>query len=248
MACAVQIPGLNRRPTVDDLEICRQIYNQLPSDDAQPPIREEHLQQLAELFVEHSAHKMFGIHLAHGHFNIEDGNVLVGEDNVEPLYRWTKPTATGSLDLDNLYGHTFVLTDEGFRPYEYLIGAPPSLADLGHDFLPRLAAFLQENNLTKVLALEVLMQPLPSTMSELILGNQGTIMLEPSRLKDASTSRRTGWAFTVINGTPRVHDSGTQQHIPNPKENGHITVNVRGKKIESFQQALDILEEYGYLS
>ncbi|KAK3685729.1 hypothetical protein B0T22DRAFT_482677 [Podospora appendiculata] len=246
MACVVQIPGLDVRPTRDDLEKCRQIYNKLPSDDAQPAIREEHLQQLAGLFVEHNAHEVFGIHLAHGHFNIEDGNVLVGEDNAEPLCRWTKPTATGSLDLDNLYGHTFILTDKGFRPYEYLIGAPPSLAGLGHDFLPQLAAFLQENNLTGVLALEVLMQPSPSKMSEFVLGSRGTIMLESSRLRNCTPSRRTGWAFTANDGTPRVHDGGTQEHVPSSK--GHVTVIIEEKKIESCKDALGVLQEYGLLS
>ncbi|KAK0717796.1 hypothetical protein B0T26DRAFT_599220, partial [Lasiosphaeria miniovina] len=197
------VPGLHRSPTLDDLEKCRRLYNTLRGDADQLPVKEEHLQQLAELFVKYGVDKVFGIHLIHGHFNIEEGNVLVGEDTTEPLCRWTKPVAIGSLDLDNLYGHTFVVTDKGFRPYEYLVGALPNLTDLSNDFLPELVSFLQKNNLTEVLALEVLMQPLPSTMSEVVLGDQGTIMLEPSCLKDYHPFRRTGWAF-IEGGTPRV--------------------------------------------
>ncbi|KID83302.1 hypothetical protein MGU_09393 [Metarhizium guizhouense ARSEF 977] len=66
MAAKVQIPGLNRGLKEADMEQSRQLYNSLPSDEAQPDV-EDLLQQLAEIFVRNNAHKIFGVHLVHGH-------------------------------------------------------------------------------------------------------------------------------------------------------------------------------------
>lgn len=222
------------------------MYNKLPEDAEQPYIEPCLLRQLADIFVEHRAHTVFGIHLAHSHFNIPEGEVLVGEAFTDPPCSWTKPTATTSLDLKKIYGHTFILTEDGFRPYEYYTGNLPNMANIDHNFVPRLASFLETNKLNTILALEVLAHPLSPAMMELILGSQGTVMIAPERLKDCIELRQTGWAFTEEYGTPLVDKDGKQHHGAGPR--GHVIAETSREKIKTLSQALSSLERCRLLS
>ncbi|KAK4064920.1 hypothetical protein Purlil1_14086 [Purpureocillium lilacinum] len=210
MATKVQIPGLNRDLTKADMEQSRQLYNSLPSDDVQPAV-DQILQQLADIFVKNRAHKLFGVHLIHGHLHIPEKTVLFGCESV-PRCRWTKPTKTDSLDLSKLRGHNFILTDKGFHPYEYRSGRQPNMAQVGDNFLPELANFLRTNGLGRVLALEVLDNPLPAATMELVLGDHGTVMMDSASLTGCKPFRQTGWAFADQDGKPRLCQDGKQYH------------------------------------
>ncbi|KND86171.1 hypothetical protein TOPH_09206 [Tolypocladium ophioglossoides CBS 100239] len=166
MATKVQILGLNRGLTEADMEQSRQLYNSLPSDESQPDVVHL-LQQLAEIFVRNNAYKVFGVYLLHGHFQIPEKNVL-------------------------LYGHTFVLTDNGFHPYEYHSGKHPDIGQVGDNFIPELADSLSTNGLSRIIALEVLDSPLPEAMIELVLGDHGTMVMEPERLRGCRPFQQTG--------------------------------------------------------
>ncbi|KID81136.1 hypothetical protein MGU_11477 [Metarhizium guizhouense ARSEF 977] len=244
MAAKVQIPGLNRGLKEADMEQSRQLYNSLPSDEAQPDV-EDLLQQLAEIFVRNNAHKVFGVHLVHGHLQLPENNILFGEETT-PRCRWTKPTATNSLQLDRLQGHTFILTDNGFHPYQYQSGQYPDMGQVGDTFLSELADFLNANALSRVIALELLDSPLPEAMMELVLGDHGTMMIEPSRLLGCTPFRRTGWAFSEQDGKPRVCQDGKQFHGTTPK--GHVIATTPRDIIETSSHALHLLKAIGLLS
>ncbi|KAM4067492.1 hypothetical protein HRG_001410 [Hirsutella rhossiliensis] len=246
MAAKVQIPGLNSGLTDADMEWSRQLYNGLPSDEAQPEV-EHLLQQLAEIFVRNNAHKVFGVHLVHGHLQIPEKKVLFG-DRTGPRCRWTKPTKMDTLNLDTLRGHTFILTDKGFHPYEYHSGKHPELAQIEDNFVSELADFLRTNQLSRIIALEVLDSPLPDTMMELVLGGCGTMMMEPERLRGCRPFRQTGWAFVEENGEPRVCKDGKQHHVTGP--NGHIIIvePPKNNEIETCSDALHFLREHGLLN
>ncbi|PHH64720.1 hypothetical protein CDD81_3982 [Ophiocordyceps australis] len=246
MAAQPQIPGLNSILTDADMEWSRQLYNSLPSDEAQPEV-EHLLQQLAELFIRNNAHKVFGVHLIHGHLEIPEKKVLFG-DRTDPRCCWTKPTKVDSLNLDSLHGHTFILTDKGFRPYEYHSGQHPELAQVENNFVPELADFLRTNQLSRIIALEVLDTPLPETMMELVLRDHGTIMMEPKHLRSCKPFRQTGWAFVEENGEPRVCKDGKQHHVTGPKGHVIIVEPPRNNKIETCADALHILREQGLLT
>ncbi|KAK7959740.1 uncharacterized protein PG986_004594 [Apiospora aurea] len=216
---------------MEDMILSRQIYNGLPSDGDQPDI-EEHMNGLAELFVKYQADKVFGIHLAHGHFAIKDHTVLVG--NKPPGGgRWTVPTAIDS-DPTNIHGHVFILTDTGFHPYEYQAGCLPDLASVDLKFLPALANFIDRNGLRNVVALEVLDAP-HTDMMEIVFLN-ATLMINPSRLQNVTTVRQTGWAFTAENGNARVRQDGKEHHAAGPK-GGHVYVTTP----RDYLEALDLL-------
>ncbi|KAK4071575.1 hypothetical protein Purlil1_13364 [Purpureocillium lilacinum] len=246
MATKVQIPGLNRVLTNADMERSRQLYNNLPSDEVQPNV-EPILEQLAEIFVRNNAETFFGVHLIHGHLQIPEKSVLFG-DNTVPRCRWTKPTRMDSLKLDSLHGHNFVLTDEGFHPYEYHSGQLPGLSQVEDGFITELASFLHANQLGGIIALEVLDMPLPETMMELVLGEYGTVMMEPERLRGCKPFRQTGWAFVREDGKPRVGKDGKQHHVTGP--NGHIIIvePPKNSEIETCSDALHILREHGLLN
>ncbi|KAK6860990.1 hypothetical protein PG995_004626 [Apiospora arundinis] len=201
-----------------------------PSDGEQPDI-EGHMNDLAELFVKYQADKVFGIHLAHGHFAIRDQTVLIGNEPPEGG-RWTVPTAIDS-DPTNIHGHVFILTDTGFHPYEYQAGCLPDLANVDVKFLPTLANFIERNGLHNVVALEVLDGP-QKDMMEIVFSN-ATLMINQSRLQNMTPVRQTGWAFTAENGNVRVRQDGKEHHAAGPK--GHVYVTTP----RDYPDALDFL-------
>jgi hypothetical protein len=245
MATQVQVPGLDGDLTEMDLEHSRQLYNSLPSDEARPDI-EHVLHHFAEIFVRNNAHKVFGVHLIHGHFQIPPKNVMFGCQTI-PRVRWMGCTKMETLSLDKLHGHRFALTDNGFQPYEYHSGGPPEMGKVNNNFLPELADFINTNGLRNVIALEVLDRPLPEVMTEIVLGDRGTIMIEPERLSGTNSYRQTGWTFTDFNGEPHVCKEGTQVHVTGPK--GHIIIVTPrdNTRIETSAEALDTLRQHGYL-
>ncbi|KAK4205967.1 hypothetical protein QBC37DRAFT_237261, partial [Rhypophila decipiens] len=168
------VPGLNKAWEEGDLEESRYIYNRLPNDSQQPEILESYIHDLAALFVRNRVHRIFGVHLAHAHFALPENTVLLGANHEMPRCRWAKATAFQAIDLGNVHGHIFVLTDRGFRPYEYQTGPTPDLSQVDEAFLQELANFLKANNLATLVGLQVI-DPYATQMLELVLP-QGTIM------------------------------------------------------------------------
>lgn len=164
-----------------------------------------------------------------------------------PRVRWTGRTKMESLKLDRLHGQRFALTDNGFQPYEYHSGGHPDMAEVDDNFLHELADFISTNGLSRILALEVLDHPLPEVMTEIVLGDYGTIMIEPERLGGSNSYRQTGWAFADQNGEPRVCKEGKQVHVTGPK--GHIIIVTPqdSTRIETCSEALETLRKHGYL-
>ncbi|KAH8744726.1 hypothetical protein F5883DRAFT_20646 [Diaporthe sp. PMI_573] len=239
---APAVPGLHKTLTLTDLERSRQIYNNLPSDSVQPVVKQEHLDGLANIFVRHNAHVYFGAHLLHGHFSLGEGTVLVGD---ESLPCWTQPVKTSSLNLDELHGHTFIQTENGFHPYEYHTGKIPNLASVGSEFYSDLLRFLNESNLSSVFALEVLDNPSSTVMMELVLGDRGTLMIEPSCAINCHPYRQTGWMFTIYNGQPSVCADGKTYHGTGPK--GHVIAQTPMDKIETRSEALDFFKRHNLI-
>ncbi|KAG6356057.1 hypothetical protein INS49_015442 [Diaporthe citri] len=173
----------------------RALYNSLKDDDAQPVVADEHIQNLAALFVRHHAEKIFGIHLIHGHFQIPEGTVMVGTNFQNPDMRWAKIT-----DFNKLEG--------GFRAYQFQDGPLPDLTNVEQDFLVEFSRYITAKNLVGLIGLQVLGNGAGNNygMSELIL-DQGTIMLDTSFVKNCQPTRITGWTFESFDGSPRVCQS-----------------------------------------
>ncbi|KAL8354337.1 hypothetical protein RB601_003954 [Gaeumannomyces tritici] len=114
-------------------------YNSLKDDGDQPEVADEQIRNLAALFARQNAEKAFGIHLIHGHFQIPEGSVMVGTNFEDPAMRWAKITDIATLDASSLHGHIFVLTESGYRAYEFQHGPLPDLTGIGKNFLHELS-------------------------------------------------------------------------------------------------------------
>jgi len=93
------------------------------------------------------------------------------------------------MDLSNVHRHIFVLTDHGFHLYEYQTGPVPDLSRVNSAFLPELADYLNMNNLSTLVRLQIIDQN-PARMLELILP-LATIMLDVSNLNGCVPTRQT---------------------------------------------------------
>ncbi|KAI1318810.1 hypothetical protein F5Y16DRAFT_406210 [Xylariaceae sp. FL0255] len=221
MACrGADVPGLNKPLKEHDLEESRNIYNGLPDDSQQPEILDLHIRDLATLFVRNHAHKIFGVHLIHGHFALPQNTALLGTNSDTPCGRWARATEIRAIDLSNVHGHVFVLTDQTFHPYEYQAGPPPDLSRVGDTFFQELADYLRANNLSSLIGLQVIDHN-SAAMLELVLP-RGTVMWEVSNLIGCVPTRQTGWKFEVENCQPRVCKSNETHGT---HENGHKIYN-----------------------
>ncbi|RMI95600.1 hypothetical protein CDV36_016401, partial [Fusarium kuroshium] len=225
----------------------RDLYNTLPDDHSQPHVTNDHIQNLAAIFVRHNAHDVLGVHLIHGHFQIPEDTVLLGNNFEKPEGRWAKPTKVDTIDLDMVHGHVFMLKDDGvFRAYEYQGGALPDLSRVGKDFLPEFADYLRVNGLTNLLGLQVLGCG-STSMSELILEGE-TVMVDGSAIMGCEESRTTGWRFEMVDGEPRVC-RGQESH--SKMTSGNHKVFIDGKplpRLENVDHLKQQLAEAGILS
>lgn len=244
MVRGLEIPGLTRALKEEDLEESRNIYNNLPDDSRQPEILQAHIHDLAALFVRHRVQRIFGIHLVHAHFVIPEKTALLGANYDAPRCRWAKATAVQAMDLGNMHGHIFVLTENVFHPYEYQVGPAPDMSQVDGAFILELADYLNTNNLAKLLGLQII-DPHPFHMLELVLP-EGTIMFDVSNLKGCVPARQTGWTFMDDNGEPRV----CQPYETHARHaNGHDVFNAGAPlpKLDSFQDVKHALKREGIL-
>lgn len=207
VATPSRIPGLDSALEIKDLQRSRDIYNGLLDDAEQPPVSQEHLQKLAELFVRHNAHKTLGVHLIHGHGKTPENTVMLGSNFENPSGRWTKVMEIDAVDLSTIHGHIFVLTSDGFIAYEYQDGPMPDLSSVGEEFFADFIDYLITNGLTNLFGLQVLIDNMGQTMWELIL-DQGTVMLDATVVRGCSPTRITGWRFEARDGQPLVCTAG----------------------------------------
>ncbi|KAK3683016.1 hypothetical protein B0T22DRAFT_502141 [Podospora appendiculata] len=200
--------ALDRALNVHDFQESRAFYNSFKDDEAQPDVADQHIQNLAALFVCHNAEKIFGIHLIHGHFQIPEGTVMVGTNFQNPNMRWAKTTDVNKLDESSIHGHIFVLTNGGFRAYEFQDGPLPDFNNVGQDFLVEFAHYVLDHNLVDLIGLQVLGDGACNNhgMFELIL-DQGTIMLDNSVIKNCELTRITGWSFESCDGIPMTSEN-----------------------------------------
>jgi len=241
---ALDVPGFNTALEDQDLNLSRNIYNVLPTDSQQPEILQSHIDDLAALFVRNGADRILGIHLAHAHFSIPENNVILGVSYDNPHCRWARTTAVQTMNLSNMHGHIFVLRGHNFHPYEYQTGPLPDLSAVKRTFLPELANYLIENDLSNLVGLQIIDQN-SAHMLELILP-QGTVMLDVLNLNGCVPTRQTGWKFEAVNGEPRVCQAN-ETHGRTATTHEIYNKGDPLPKLENFQDLKKALFEAGIL-
>jgi len=162
-----------------------------------------------------------------------------------PRCRWAKTTSIETMDINNLHGHIFVLTDHGFRPYEYQAGPVPDLTQVPSTFFSELANLLEMYNLNKIVGLQIV-DPHATDMFELVLP-QGTIMLDMLELHGCVPTRQTGWTFTIENGKPQVCKR-TEYHAKNGDKHDVFDSGALRVQLETIEDVKLLLRGKGILS
>lgn len=174
----------------------RDSYNLLPDDADQPTVQVVHFQELAGLFKRFNVQETFGMHLIHGHFQLDVGKVMLGTALASLRGCWAKPTNIADVNPTEVHGHIFKLAESGdMQAHEYREGPVPDLEDIDPTFFLELIHYLQANDLTNLLGLEVLGKDVPDMMCEFILKDNGTVMLDAKELKSWTCYRFTGFAL-----------------------------------------------------
>lgn len=77
---------------------------------------------------------------------------MLGTNIEDPHGRWTKATATETIDLGKIHGHIFALRPTGgFVAYEYQDGPVPDLSAINEAFFAELVLYLARNDLSSLL-------------------------------------------------------------------------------------------------
>ncbi|KAF9730274.1 hypothetical protein PMIN04_012889 [Paraphaeosphaeria minitans] len=235
------IPGLHVAPYLSNLSRSSEVYNHLPDDADQPHVAEEHLKNLAGIFLRYNVQTKFGLHLIHGHFKLERDMVMLGKSVQEPSGCWTKPTDINEVDLENIHGHIYALTGDGFLvAYEYREGRPADMTDVKPDFFHEVIQYLQSNKLEHLLGLQVLSNEPQEKLAEFVLGaNAGTVMIKETEANYGHIYRVTGWAFDQEDGI--ISCKGNDVHAATTK--GPHKVFQDSKRIHGVRELRVALKE-----
>ncbi|KJZ69737.1 hypothetical protein HIM_10877 [Hirsutella minnesotensis 3608] len=232
----IVIPCLHVPPTVKDLKESSLAYNLLPDDGDQPNVQQAHLQELANLFKRFNVQDKFGVHLIHGHFQLVEGNVMLGTALASVRGCWTKPTSINDLEPAEIHGHIFRLTDSGeMQAYEYREGPTMNLDSVDPVFFQEFIEYLRTNNLTNLLGLEVLGKEIPEMMCEFIVKDNGTVMLDARDVKKWTSYRVTGFA---LNGPGMTELKGNQSHAKTVRETHQVFTDGKIGKEDSLMYVL----------
>ncbi|KAJ5904802.1 uncharacterized protein N7473_001718 [Penicillium subrubescens] len=217
------VPGLHVAPTEADLKQSSVLYNQLPSDEAQPPLLHNHSQEIREILLRHNVQDRIGIHLIHGHFQIPSDQVMLGHYFENPTGCWTKPVPIEEVDASNIHGHIFKLSRDGeLVAYEYREGPPEDLSEINTSFFKDVFTYLLDHNLTDTFGLQALHHGPSSPMIELVLGNSGTVMLDEAQAQYGKVYRTTGWY--VGNGSESKGLEDGEKHAQTTKGTHRVFV------------------------
>ncbi|KAK7966835.1 uncharacterized protein PG986_001112 [Apiospora aurea] len=236
------LAGLHYLPEHSDFQSSNATYNHLPDDADQPDVSEDNLQRLAEIFVRHHAHEMYGLHLVHSHSSIPEGAVMIGsctEVEGRPVC-WTKPVPVSAVK-GPIHGHIYRLVSGGFVPYEFRYGKlDDRFMKVDEKFFEEVANFLSSNHLDTLLGLEVLGRPEDVASMEFVLGEQGTVMTSKSDVDKGSEFRKTQYTFRVNPmGRPDPVQPGTK-HAKTVVKTHKVFID---RQLDTLQDVLSVLHK-----
>lgn len=225
-------------------------YNSLPDDGDQRTVDEKHLEEILKLILVNGVEDKFGVHLIHGHLNLNKNEVMLGKalDGPDTRGIWTRPTNICDLEPKRIHGHIFALNSSSqFIPYEYRHGPPPAICQDDDMFIIQFRAYLLNNGLADLLGLQVLPKSGVTKMQEFDLsGNspEGAIMLNAEDTQIDSVYRVTGWSAVTDNATGTIELKGNDVH--SPMKNGNHRV-FKDSKIGDERSLIRLLRDYDIL-
>jgi len=242
----VAIPGLHTPPSREDLEEAALAYNLLPDDKDQPEISPARLKEITEIIVRYHVQEKFGIHLVHGHLQVDQGKIMHGMSMTSLRGCWTRPTDISRLDVGNMHGHIFALSRNGeFQAYEYRQGPPPIMSPNDDAFVVALKAYLRKHGLESLIGLQVLNEHKDKQLQEFVLGdNNGAVMLDADDTKITQSYRVTGYVVeTDESGFTEL--KGNETHTPTIRQTHQVFTD--GKPLPDERSLMNALRADGVI-
>ena len=150
---------------------------------------------------------------------------------------WTQPTSIADINLAEIHGHIFKLTAGGeMQAYEYRQGPTASLDDVDPAFFQDLVSYLRAHHLVDLLGLQVLTKDVPAMMSEFVLADNSTVMLDERYVKNCGTPFRITGFFLEEPSMTEFKDGET--HAPTVRGTHQVFTN---DKIETENQLMAVL-------
>jgi 6-pyruvoyl-tetrahydropterin synthase len=200
-------------------------------------VQKIHLQELANLFTRFKVQRIFGLHLIHGHFQIEENKIMLGTSLKSVRGCWTQPTSIADVNPAEIHGHIFKLTASGeIQAYEYRQGPTASLDDVDPVFFQELVRYLQAHHLVDLLGLQVLTNGVRPTMSEFVVADNGTVMLDERDVKARGTPFRITGFF--LEESRMTEFKNGESHAPTVRGTHQVFTN---DKIETEDQLMAVL-------
>lgn len=223
------------------MNFCR--YNSLPDDGNQPQISEIHLQAILNLILACGVKDKFGVHLIHGHLQLQEGKIMLGKTLSRDVRGvWTRPNNIINLDPKNIHSHIFALNLDGhFTAYKYHEGALPVLKQSDLEFT-QFAALLKEHRLADFLGLQVLAGHEVKRMQEFDLsGNspEGVVMLVAEDTNVDEVYRVTGWSAKTDKSTGVTKLKGNDIH--SQMQNGNHKI-FQDSKLADEKSLIEVLK------
>jgi len=255
----MNIPGLGMPLDIAQLDTSRLTYNSLlhvaEQTELQTKLQTEvqkkitsNLNSLIGIIDRHSMGDNFRLHSLHRHTLLPDHTIRLETDAGKTGYKWAKATPIKDVDQIKLHPTFFKFHDGAWVPFEFAEGPLPINVDvIPAGFFSEVAAYLVQNQLTDMIALELghftnCRRQEDSATAEIEVqwgegGEPFTLSVSAKDLVDVDGKEHrlvpTGWNVTVSSGGPRDPDpappAGTYYNEAK-KSDGSVThkVHVRG--------------------
>lgn len=144
-------------------------------------------------------------------FAIDENNTIrcyvkTEDESIDEDETWPEKSLAGGnitvhpdrqLAIHAAPARTTVFYQDLGQAYEYREGPIARLDNVDPAFFKELVKYLQANDLTGLLGLEVLAEEVPEVMCEFVLGDNGTVMLDSRDLKSWTPFRTTGFVHKL---------------------------------------------------
>ena len=189
-------------------------YNSLPHVTKQTMLQKtigDKIIGLLDIAERHSMGDNIGFHSLHRHTTLPNGTVHVESEAGKTGYKWSKATPVENVVLSEVHPTFFKLHEGHFVPFEFAEGPLPIVVNtIPETFLNKIAAYIADNGLVDMLALQIGdfaarrvhedLAMLATAEIEVQWGQDGenlTLCVSINDLVDTSGNVQTGWNVTV---------------------------------------------------
>ncbi|KIH86873.1 hypothetical protein SPBR_08610 [Sporothrix brasiliensis 5110] len=232
------IPGIGRALTEKDLLLSNEMYNGLTPIEKQVRLQgshDDHINALLAIIKGHGMDSVFGVHSLHCHDRVPEKTIRLEADatGVEGM-KWTRatPIIDALLAQDKIHATFYKVEANDLVPFEFGAGPSPlKEREIPAQFIPDMAQYLCEHDLTNLIAIEVgdftkapSERPKRTSELEVVWGTieKLTVVLSYDKMVEGvSNPVPTGW---------NIQDQDPEESGPGPGEHWNEATKSDGTK------------------